>query len=490
MFMKRYILLLVSLTFVIFISCQSGQKQEQTKSTSVSGEEVKMEPRVDIDLPEIRKRDTLRAIMSYSSTSYFLYRGQPMGYEYELLKRLANHLDLNLEVVIAEDMDRMFKMLNIGKGDIIAHGMTITQERKEKINFTHHHTVTHQALVQRKPDNWRQMKLHNIEKQLISDPIELIGKTVHVRENSSYYQRLQNIEEEIGGDIDIQTVSGELTTEDLIRKVANKEIDYTVADYNIASINKTYNPILDIGVSVSFSQKTAWALRKNSPELLQEINSWITSMKRKTDYYVIYNKYFKNKKDYSRRIKSDLYSMESGKISKYDPIIKKHAKKLGWDWRIISSLIYQESGFDPNAKSWVGAQGLMQMMPRTAKELGYSSVSDPETSIEAGVKYLDKLENNYWQKIPDKKERQKFVMASYNVGAGHVADARRLTKKYGGDPNKWHGEVDEYLLKLANKKFYTNEVVKYGYCRGSEPYEYVKEIFERFEHYKKFTEET
>lgn len=180
--------------------------------------------------------------------------------------------------------------------------------------------------------------------------------------------------------------------------------------------------------------------------------------------------------------------MESGKISKYDPIIKKHAEKLGWDWRIVSSLIYQESGFDPNAESWVGAQGLMQMMPRTAKELGYSSVSNPETSIEAGLKYLDKLENNYWQKIPDKRERQKFVMASYNVGAGHVADARRLTQKYGGDPNKWHGEVDEYLLKLASKKYYTEDIVKYGYCRGSEPYEYVKEIFERYEHYKKFTE--
>lgn len=488
MFMKRYILLFLGLILVFFISCQTNQKEGQTALSPASEDDVKMEPLVDIDLPEIRERDTLRAIMSYSSTSYFLYRGQPMGYEYELLKRLANHLDLNLEVIIAEDMDKMFEMLNAGKGDIIAHGMTITQERKEKINFTHHHTVTHQALVQRKPDNWRQMKLHNIEKQLISDPIELIGKTVHVRENSSYYQRLQNLEEEIGGDIDIQTVSGELTTEVLIRKVANKEIDYTVADYNIASINKTYNPILDIGVSISFSQKTAWALRKNSPELLQEINSWITSMKRKTDYYVIYNKYFKNKKAYSRRVKSDLYSMESGKISKYDPIIKKHAKKIGWDWRVVSSLIYQESGFDPNAKSWVGARGLMQMMPRTAKELGYSSVSDPETSIEAGLKYLDKLENNYWQKIPDKRERQKFVMASYNVGAGHVADARRLTKKYGGNPNKWHGEVDEYLLKLANKKFYTDEIVKYGYCRGSEPYKYVKEIFERFEHYKKFTE--
>ncbi len=487
--MKKFLSFLVIV--ILITSCQSGGKGDQNRKNSgdeKSSQITGNQPSVDIDLEDIRERDTLRAIMTYSSTSYFLYRGQPMGYEYELLKRLADHLDLELEVIIADDMDKMFAMLNSGEGDIIAHGMTITQERKDRVNFTLNHTITHQALVQRKPDNWRKMKLHNIDKMLINDAIELTGKPVHVRENSSYYQRLKNLEEEIGGNIDIKKVSGELSTEDLIRKVANKEIKYTVADYNIASINKTYYPILDIDVAVSFSQKIAWAVRKNSPELLKEINSWIAAMKQKTAYYVIYNKYFKNKKAYKRRVRSDLYSMESGKISKYDPIVKQYSDSIGWDWRLLSSMIYQESGFDPNAKSWVGAKGLLQMMPRTAEELGYSSLSRPKTSIEAGVKYIDKLENS-WPEIPDKRERQKFVMASYNVGPNHVADARRLTKKYGGNPDKWHGEVDEYLLKLASKKYYTEDVVRYGYCRGSEPYKYVKEIFERYEHYKKFTGE-
>jgi len=475
---------------ILITSCNNGgkDKKEQQDSGKVQSSKIAMnQPMVDTDLDDIRERDTLRAIMTYSSTSYFLYRGQPMGYEYELLTRLADHLDLELEVIIADNMDKMFSMLNSGEGDIIAHGMTITQERRDRVNFTLNHTITHQALVQRKPDNWRQMKLHNIDKMLINDAIELIGKPVHVRENSSYYQRLQNLQEEIGGDIDIKTVSGELTTEDLIRKVANDEIKYTVADYNIASINKTYYPILDIDVPVSFSQKIAWAVRKNSPEFLKEVNSWIAAMKQKTAYYVIYNKYFKNTKAYKRRVKSELYSMESGKISKYDPIIKKYADSIGWDWRLLSSMIYQESEFDPKARSWVGAKGLMQMMPRTAEELGYSSLSNPKTSIEAGVKYIRKLESS-WQEIPDERERQKFVMASYNVGPNHVADARRLTKKYEGDPNKWHDEVDKYLLKLASKKYYSQDVVNYGYCRGSEPYEYVREIFERFEHYKKFTD--
>ncbi|MFW5768280.1 MAG: transglycosylase SLT domain-containing protein, partial [Bacteroidota bacterium] len=326
----------------------------------------------------------------------------------------------------------------------------------------------------------------NISKQLITDPLDLIGKTVHVRENSSYYQRLQNLMDEIGGEIDIKTVSGESTTEDLINQVARGEIKYTVADYNIASINKTYNPILDIDVPVSFSQRIAWMVRQNSPKLLETVNEWIRSMRKQTDYYVIYNKYFRNKKDYHRRIKSDFYALSKGKISKYDDVIRQYADTLQWDWRLLSSLIYQESKFNPNARSWVGAEGLMQMMPATAKELGYNDVSDPRTSIEAGVKYLKKLENS-WQEIPD-DERKKFIMASYNVGLSHVADARRLTEKYGGNPNVWHGEVDEYLLKLASKKYYDEEVVKYGYCRGSEPYNYVREINERYEHYKKFTD--
>lgn len=441
---------------------------------------------VDIDLKDIRERDTLRAIMIYSSTSYFLYRGQAMGYEYELLERLAEHLGLNLKIIVARDMDKMFEMLQNGEGDLIAHGMTITRDRKEAFRFTENHTTTHQVLVQRKPENWRQMKLHNISKQLIRDPLDLIGKTVHVRENSSYYERMQNLMDEIGGEINIETVPGEYSTEDLVNQVARGEIKYTVADENIASINKTYNPILDIEVAVSFSQRIAWMLRRNSPDLLEAINSWIVSMRKQTDYYVIYNKYFKNKKAYQRRIRSEFYALNKGKISKYDDVVKEYADTINWDWRLLSSLIYQESKFNPQARSWVGAKGLMQMMPATAKELGYSNLSRPATSIEAGAKYLKKLEQS-WQEIPE-EERMKFVMASYNAGPAHVADARRLAEKYGGDPDIWHGEVDEYLLKLSRKKFYNDEVVKYGYCRGSEPYKYVKEIYERYDHYKKFTE--
>jgi len=458
-------------------SCGTKQQQDQNKEASI--EEVR------VDMPAIRERDTLRAITYYSSTSYFLYRGQPMGYEYELLERLAEDLGLELEIVIAHNLDKEIQMLKKGQGDIIAHGLTITQDRKKRITFTEPHTQTHQVLVQKKPDNWRQMKLHEIREQIISDPIELLGKEVYVRKNSSYFKRLQNLEEEMGGDIEIIEMPGDLTTEDLIDKVADGEIPYTVADYNIAAINKTYNPDLDISVSLSFSQRIAWAVRESSSELLKEVNEWIAMMKQNTDYYVIYNKYFKNSKFYRRRIKSDFFSLESGRISQYDDLIRQYADSVDLDWRLLSSQIYQESRFNPRTKSWAGARGLMQLMPATARQFGITELYDPEKSIRAGTRYLTYLQDQWSTALPDSSERIRFILASYNAGPSHIKDAQRLARKYKDDEHNW-STISDYLLKLSNPKYYNDPVVKYGYVRGEEPVNYVSEIIKRYEHYRKF----
>lgn len=437
-----------------------------------------------IDLPEIRQRGKLIALTGYSATSYFIYKGEPMGYEYELLTRLADHLGLKLEIIIENDLDSMFNRLNRGDGDIIAHGLTITRERKTRVNFTEPLFTTRQVLVQRKPDNWRQMKLHEIEKALIRDPIQLIGKKVYVIKSSSFYDRLLNLSEEIGGEIEIVQVDGDTTTEQLIQEVALGHIDFTIADQHIAMINQAYYDNLDVQTAISFPQRIAWALRKTSPQLLQAVNEWITEMKKSTDFYVIYNKYFKNRRAFVRRVKSEFFSPASGKISPYDDLIKQHAEKIQWDWRLLASLIYQESQFDPQAKSWSGAQGLMQLMPKTAKKFGAQNLLDPEQNIRAGVNYLKWL-NDYWKEIEDRTERIKFVLASYNVGIGHVQDARRLAQKHGKNPNRWDS-VSYYLLRLSEKAFYTDSVVQFGYCRGIEPVNYVTEIFERYQHYRQF----
>lgn len=464
---------------IILFSCHSPSDSPTEEQSRVI-----TEPQVARDFEEIKESGVLRAITVYSSTSYFLYRGEPMGFEYELLERFAESQGLELETVIAEDIDDLFNLLNRGEGDVIAHGLTITKPRRELVDFTRHHFTTYQTLVQRKPDGWRNMKVHQIEDRLISDPIDLIGKVVHVRQRSSYYQRLENLSEELGDDIYIETVPGNLSTSEIIRMVADGDINYTVSDHNIAAINQGYYRNLDVGTRLSSNQRIAWAVRKNSPQLQQMLDCWIEAGKKTAEYHVIYNKYFKNKRSYRRRIESDLYSKNSGKISRYDSLIKAYSDNLGWDWRLTASLVYQESRFDPSERSWAGAKGLMQIMPATARELGVSNPADPRQSIRGGTRYLKQM-YNAWEHIPDSIQRIKFAMASYNCGLGHVLDAQRLADKYGADPTVWDQQVEVYLRQLSKRKFYTDEVVKYGYARGREPYRYVRDIFARYTHYER-----
>ncbi len=485
--MKKYFILLFIFVFYLNSCGPEASKNKNAKKDSAEKEIISsgILDEVDVDLKEIKKRGVLKAITIYSSTSFFIYRGKPMGYEYELIKRLADHLGLELEIVVAENMNRLFQMLYEGKGDIISYGITVTKERLDNVSFTKYHTKTHQVLVQRKPDNWRQMKLHKIEETLVRDPLELIGRKVHVRENSSYYQRLLNLSDEIGGEIDIVTVPGSKETEELIKDVAEGRILYTISDENIARINNTYYSNLDIETAVSFNQRVAWAVRQSSPELLEVLNNWISKMRKNTDYYVIYNKYFKNRKAYKSRVKSDFFSKKGNRISEYDPIIKKYAKIIDWDWRLLAALIYQESKWDRKTKSWAGALGLMQIMPFHVENCGISDFTDPEQNIKCGVRYIGELKS-YFSEIEDDEERLKFILASYNAGPNHVKDAQRLAEKFGDDPNIWTGSVDEYILKKADPDFYNDEVVKYGYCRGTEPYDYVKEILERYAYYARF----
>lgn len=482
--MRRYGILAIAAVGIGALALLLGCGNDQNRPEGYSEIGARLD-KVRRDLDGIRESDTLRAITTYSSTSYFIYRGQPMGYEYELLTRLAEHMDLELDLVIAEDLDKMEEMLHEGVGDIIAHGLTITSDRRERIAFTRPHIRTTQALVQRMPDNWREMKRHEIEAELVRDPIDLLGKTVHVRENSSYYQRLLNIEEETGSDIDIVLAAGEHETEELIKMVAEGDIDYTVADRHLARINQTYYDNIDVATNISYEQEIAWAVRHTSPNLLAKVNMWLDTMQQKDEYYVIFNKYFRNKKAFKRRVQSEFFSLTGHRISRFDSLIQVYADSVDWDWRLLASMIYQESQFKPRVTSWAGAKGLMQMMPAIAQKFGVAKLTTPELSMKAGTRYIRYLQEEF-EGIDDEDERLKFVLASYNVGENHIADARRLAEKYGDDPDVWTGHVEEFILKKSDPEYYNDEVVYYGYCRGEEPYEYVRNILDRYKHYQKF----
>ena len=435
-------------------------------------------------LQEVKKSGKLVALTGYNAYSYFIYKGEPMGFEYDLVKKLAEHLGVSLELIVVKDIQQMFDMLDRDMGDIIAFNLTITKERTKMIDFTDPVNSIKQVLVQRKPENWRDMKLYEIEEELIRDPSELIGKTIVVRHNSSYIQRLVNLSEEIGGDINIVEAEPELTIEDLIAQVANGEIDYTISDDNIANLNETYYSNIDVKTSISLSQRVAWAVKKHSGQFLAEINHWLDSLKTTSDFAVIYNKYFKNRYSYKRRVTSDYFSNTGGGISKYDDLVKKYCSFVGWDWRLGASMIYQESQFDPNAKSWAGAVGLMQLLPRTGEQYGSKNLSDPEQNIKAGFKYISYL-NNYWKReIKDSLERIKFVLASYNIGLNHIVDARNLASKYGANPNIWYDNVEYYLSLKSEPEYYSDEVVNAGYARGEEAINYVRAILDRYEQYQ------
>lgn len=433
------------------------------------------------DLSEILERGKLIAITDYNSTDYFIYRGQPMGYQYDMLQDLADHMNIKLEVVVSNNLEETFTCLRMGDCDLIALNLSVTGLRRRQVNFIIPHGQTRQVLIQRKPENWESMSESRIDRALIRNQLDLAGKKVYVQHNSAFFRRMLNLTEEIGDTIEIVDVPED--SETLIMLVADGQIDYTVCDENVARVNQTYYPNLDIQTAISFPQNLAWAVNSEAFELKQVIDEWLAQYRQSTRYAVIYNKYFNNQRSASI-VKSDLFTLSSGKISAYDDYIKEYSKQIGWDWRLLASMIYQESRFDPGARSWAGAFGLMQLMPVTARRFGINMNSPAKDQINAGIQFISWLDKRFITSIPDKEERIKFILASYNVGPGHIFDAIRLADKNGKDPKKWQGSVDEYLLKKTSPEFYRDPVVKYGYCRGTETIEYVNQVLDRYNHYR------
>ncbi|MBN2486918.1 MAG: transporter substrate-binding domain-containing protein [Bacteroidales bacterium] len=432
----------------------------------------------------IKENGVLKVVTDYNTTSYFIYRGQPMGFQFELLQNLADYLQVKLEVVANNSLDEKFDMLGKGEIDLIAVNLTVTKERREFLEFIEPHSQTRQVLVQRKPENWQRMGKNELEAKLLTKHVELGGKTIYIQKNSSYEKRLFNLSDEIGDTIHVKITDDGV--EQLIEKVASGQIDYTVCDENIAIVNQSYYSNIDVSLPVSFPQNLAWAVAKGDMGLKAVVDEWLVEFKKTTKYAIIYNKYFRNSRS-STIAGSEYFTISTGNISPYDQYIKEFSSQINWDWRLVASMMYQESRFNENARSWAGAFGLMQMMPGTAERFGVDSASSAKAQIRAGIMFIQWLEKLF-QEIPDPIERQKFVLASYNVGPGHVIDARNLASKNGKNPNIWTDNVDIYLLKKAEPEYYNDPVVKYGYCRGIETFKYVTDVVDRYEHYKNLVE--
>jgi membrane-bound lytic murein transglycosylase F len=432
---------------------------------------------------EIQERGKLIATTDFNSTDYFIYRGEPMGYQYEKLKMFSEFLGVDLEIKVSNSLEEAFKSLEHGESDLIAMGLTVTLDRTRKYDFSDPILQTRQMLVQRKPDNWRKMRTWDaIEDNLIRNPIDLAGKTVVVQKSSAYSDRLENLSEEIGWPILIEE-DPVREVEQLVEAVAKGEIEFTICDEHMATLFEKQYAEIDIRTPVSFPQNVAWAVRLGSDSLLIAINSWLSEF---NDTYAskhLIDKYFNNSRT-AFMARSEAVTFNGKKISQYDEILRNLSKQYDFDWRLVASLVYQESQFNSEAKSWAGAFGLMQIMPATAAILGIDSTANDFQQLEAGILYLNMLDKELPKEIRDPDERVKFILAAYNVGIAHVYDARRLAEKNGKDPNVWTDNVDYYVLNKSNPEYYRDSVVRYGYARGEETYNFVKEVLDRFEHYK------
>jgi len=410
-----------------------------------------------ITLKEILKSGQLTVITRNNSHCYYLYRDEPMGFEYELAKSFADYLGVKLKLKIAQTWEDMIPLLIKGQGALIAASITVTPQRKKLLAFSDAYMRIQQYLI----THQEYSNVDRIE--------ELSGRKIYVRRGSPYQERLQELIRE-GYKIKLKLIDN-ISTEELIRRVAQGQIDFTVANNNVFLINHRYYPRAVLTVPINKKQYLAWAVDPRSTALLAKINNFFRSLRASGQFAEIYNRYYDNVKQfdfvdlrtYHRRLESHL--------PKYETLIKVSARKHSFDWRLIAAQIYQESHFDVEAESHAGAYGLMQLTRSTAKSLGVNDLYDPWQNIPAGVKHLKWLYDRFPLAQPE--DRLYLSLAAYNIGIGHVRDARRLALKMRLDPNKW-SSLKKTLPLLKSRRYYKQS--QYGFCQGNEPVGYVDQI--------------
>lgn len=462
--MKRAFTLLFTIPFILLFGVQCTFLSN--KFSEFFGEPFAL------DLDGIKSRGILKVAVDNNSTSYYIYRGRRMGYEFELLEDFGNSLDVQVGFVVVSDIDLAFEYLSNGKVDLIAMNLEQNEDRRNLMAFTQSLGSMSTVLVGLKP----------IEKPISWD--EISADTILVRKGTIYKSQLEKIRDSLA--LNFMVVESPDHEETLIDQVTDKEIKWTVADKNIAQANKAYYEELDISLEVSKKGEVAWAVRKNSPILFSEINSWIKEKKKK---FIpdLYTKYFLSPRNNYYRSKSQFSSLAGNRISAYDEMIKEYSQELGWDWRLLAALVYKESGFDTTAVSYAGAEGLLQLMPVTLERFGVTNANDPEQSLRGGVRYLMYLDKFWKERVPDTNERLKFILASYNIGQGHVEDAWRLTQKYGKNTHVWK-DVSIYLNLKSDPAFYRDQVVKSGYAKGHIAVNYVRDVLVLFYSYRTLIE--
>lgn len=418
--------------------------------------------------------DTLRVGILYSPTGFFILRGDTLGYDYERVNDFARDHGLKLRFEVAESMKQLITLIDEDKVDVLAVEIPETAEYKAHVLNCGAANITYQVLVQ--PAD---------AKRRVTDVTQLVGRDIYVIQGSQYEARLRNLDSEIGGGIHIHTVDNDtIIAEDLIDMVATGKLPMTVIDSDLAQFNATYydEGVIDIGLKVSFAQRSSWGVRKDHKWLADSIDEWAASDRVKKFSKEAKQRYFELSKSTTD---TTVYELRKGDISPYDSLFHVYATAARMNWMMLAAICKVESGFNNHLTSWAGARGIMQVMPSTARGYGFTAddLEDPKKCVDVAAQSLAALDDHLKKRVPDEKERQHFILASYNAGIGHIFDAMALAEKYGRNPKVWYGNVEEMAMWKSRPEYYNDPVCRFGYFRAKETVEYVRKVEETYEGY-------
>lgn len=423
--------------------------------------------------------DTLKVVTLYGPTSYFNYRGENMGIDYENVRKFAEEEGMVLNFEAVNNITELINLLKSGEAHLAAYPVPSISEYNDEVIHCGPKEISRQVLLQKAGNN------------KLGDVTELVGKDIYVEKNSKFHYRLENLNNELGGGINIITIESDtINSEDFFNMVHNGEIDYAVVDSEIASLYKSSYPDLDISLRLSSDQAASWAVALGLDSLAVKINRWENKTHSSEVVKEIYKRYYDNALSHDLNSNLSYFKintkLKNNKVSDFDESFKKYSGLAGFDWTLLASIAYCESRFNPKVTSRFGASGLMQVMPSSAKAVGIepSSLSSPESNIKAASLILSRLNENFEKIIENPEERMKFVIASYNSGLGHIYDAMALAEKNGLDPHKWTGNVSITALMKSRPEVYNDPIVKHGYFRGRETVDFVDNVTSIYKYLK------
>jgi membrane-bound lytic murein transglycosylase F len=434
------------------------------------------DPRKDAFL-KIKERGYLIALTDKNSLDYFIYKGEPMGFQLSLLKSFADYLDVPLKIIATNDISKLYYYMDMNVGDVIACNLPVTGEGKRMVHYSQTLVETRLVLIQRKPVQNKKRPA-----KLVKSPSDFSSDTLYISRNLFEKPIMARFLNRAGHNIKVIEET-QKSTEQLIEMVADGKINFTVSEENVAMVLKRAYPNIDADYCITGFHDYGWAVVHASDTLLMKINEWITSIKKTKELKQVTATYYDNPA-MPNYFHNDFFSVKGNKLSPFDDVIRKLSKNISWDWRLLASLVYEESNFHLGVVSSRNATGLMQMMPGTASKFGMDSISTPAQQLSAGVKFLKWLDSQLSDEISDPRERINFILAAYNVGLGKVLSARERAVKYGKDPNKWNGNVGYYMSRRSLKDPNPSPDSNNDLAMYAGAGRFVEDILTRYQHYK------